>query len=451
MNEYKFYIKKIEQPSNDLLVLDLARPDNHEIFNFRPGQYVMLRFRNQAGVMEEKHTFSIASSPTEKDCLRLGIRISGRFTQELLKLAAGSEVIVYGPYGFFSFDESKHLNAVFLAGGIGITPFYSALAYASDKKLPNQFSLLYSSRTMKGIAFFEGLKKLEKKNPNIKTLFAVSDDRPASNMPGVINRRIDLGILEKFIETPQGKTFFLCGPPAFMKAIKECLLKFGATEEQILMEEFAMINNGSLFKKIAYVGNLAGWSVMAILLPFYLIYAANTKSTAGLSVLDNFFKDKDKTKTERGQAVLGETSKHLPLAQDKNPTMVSDAQATQGSKPNGITAGIGTVIDKISNSEIVSRLRFATVRTRANATGTKIKMPTPKTTLGAEATSGSQRKATDQIVPTPTTSASGATTAMPGIPKPANTSPIPTTGASAAVPSGGTASTGVTVPFLIDD
>lgn len=315
MNEYRYLVKKIEQPSADLAILVLEEAQGGSIFSFRPGQYVMLSFCNRQGVMEERHAFSIASSPTTMDSLSLGIRVMGRFTRELLNLSAGDEVFVYGPYGSFSFDETKHTNAVFIAGGIGITPFFSALAYATDKRLSNQFSLIYSNRSVKSTAFFDELKQLEINNPNIRTLFSVTDNMVEENLPGVVCRRVDLETLKQFIQTPRGKTFFLCGPVPFMKAMKTCLLQFGASKEQILMEEFAMISNNSFFGKISYIGSLIGWGALAMLLPFYLIYAANTKTVADQQLINSSLKDEENSDVELdlGGAEAGKVSSEASI------------------------------------------------------------------------------------------------------------------------------------------
>jgi ferredoxin-NADP reductase len=432
MNEYKYQLQNIAQPSSDLVVLDIIDPKGRPIFAFRPGQYVMLSYRNEQGNLEEKHAFSIASAPTETNVLRLGIRVGGRFTQGLLLLKAGAEIIVYGPFGAFNFDETKHHNAVFIAGGIGITPFLSALAYATDKKLSNNFSLIYSSRKLQGIAFFDRLRQLENNNPNFKALYSVTDDATSANLPGVINDRVGLEVIKQFIESPTGKTFFLCGPAPFMNAMREHLLKFGASEDQILMEEFAMLSYRSFIGKMSYLGSLVGYGALAALLPFYMVYAANTK-TSGEPILDKIFKDNDTLEAEKNQTVLGEVAEHLPVAKLKEAVK----------SVNGSVAGqtAENVFQKIGSS-IQSAVNKTTDLTTAPKPKTASSIPANETkaktttTQAAKQTAGQVTNKT--VAPAPTTGASSASASAPA---PTNTqttntasnAPAPTTGASGSV------------------
>ncbi len=240
MNEYRYFIKQVFEADKDLVIVDLADSAGGPVFYFKPGQYVMISYKNAAGRFEDKHAFSIASAPTEKGILRLGIRIGGKFTQGLLSLKSGDEMLVAGPFGKFVFDEKKYLDTVFIAGGIGVTPFYSAIKYACDNNLSNKLSLLYSSRTLKGMAFFKELNVLEKNNANLSCLYSVTDEA-GIGQGNIINQRFNEQNIKDKIGMVQGKTFFICGPAPFMTAIKVALKNIGAEDGQIMLEEFSMI------------------------------------------------------------------------------------------------------------------------------------------------------------------------------------------------------------------
>lgn len=450
MFEHKYQIRNISQPAPDLVLLNLVTQNGEPIFDYRPGQYVMISYRNEAGHMEEKHSFSIASSPTEQGVLRLGIRVMGKFTQGLVKLKPGAEILTYGPFGSFSFNETLHTNAVFLAGGIGITPFLSALAYATDKKLPNKLSLLYSNRTLKGTAFFTDLSKIKNDNPNVKMLFSVTDEKVPVKAEGIINERFCNQNLKDFIGATEAKTFFLCGPMPFMTGMKNCLLELGAKDEQILMEEFSMIGNRTTFSKLRYAMAMTGYGALAALLPFYVIYAANSKGYSQ-PVATSLVNDPVES-DEESKSIINSIVEHLPIQDD-----IKQASTTQGDNSVKADTALGKFFSNIVKTESKPK-PVAPVGTKtttsapAPTTGSSVPAKTTTTNLNTQTTpvpttavSGTQptTQATAQTntqVPSPTTAASGAAVSSPSqaTNPAANTAPTPVTTASGAVISGGT-------------
>jgi ferredoxin-NADP reductase len=270
MKEHKYYIKSVRQPTNDLLIVELADRRGRPVFEFTPGQYVMIRYRNKQGKMEQKHTFSIASSPTEKHIIRLGIRIIGPFTQGLLGLEVGDEILVHGPFGDFTFNEDKYLDLVMIAGGIGITPFYSTLKYAADHGLPNKLSLIYSARTIQGTAFFNEIRQLEMDNHNLRAMFSVTDEKIVPGK-GLVGEKITASIMKEFIGPVQGKTFFICGPQKFMEAMKANLYGIGVDKSQIETEDFSMFTDNNFWLKTRNLSYATGVSAAMFILSFYLI------------------------------------------------------------------------------------------------------------------------------------------------------------------------------------
>lgn len=275
MTDQPYYIRNIERPTADTIVLELCRPVNFKtphsgsVFDFKPGQYIMISYRDEYGNMTDRHAFSIASSPTQKDSLKLGIRVGGKFTRGLARMNPGDEIMISGPYGKFVFNPRKHRDLVMIAGGIGITPFLSAMHYATDHSLSNKLSLLYSNKTLSGTLFFDEIKYLESANPNIRTLFCVTE-KFTSTTSGVVNKRINPAVIDDFVGNVKGKTFFLCGPAPFMSAMKSNLQILGVDKHQIEMEEFAMLQNfdiSTAFKSSAYALAVSG---ALILLPLYL-------------------------------------------------------------------------------------------------------------------------------------------------------------------------------------
>ncbi|MEK7647085.1 MAG: FAD-dependent oxidoreductase [Patescibacteria group bacterium] len=238
----RYLIQNIKKTCEDIIVLDLMPALGEKIINFLPGQYAMLAFYDEYGKLTSPHAFSISSSPEEVPLIQFGIKIKGSFTQSLAKLTPGKEIFVYGPYGTFIFNPDTDQSAVFIAGGVGITPLLSSIRYAANKKLPNELILVYSSRNANTILYYEEIKKLEADNPNFKAFFAVTDSGIPDGQERMINERVSAKIISAALKNQlYGKTFFLCGPEPFMKAISDDLKNLGVPRQFIKTEAFSMI------------------------------------------------------------------------------------------------------------------------------------------------------------------------------------------------------------------
>lgn len=283
MHEYRYYIKKIDRKDDDTVILELGDIRGIPVFDFQPGQYVMIYYKDEKGSILQKHTFSIASSPIENGSIRLGIRVSGPFTAGLLDMQEGDEIFVSGPYGNFTFKKEKHLDLVFIAGGVGITPFISTLRYATAHQLPNKMTLLYSNRTLASTLFLDEIMDLEKKNENLHTLFSITDERLPYEMVNVINQRLSAETIKSFIGNAYGKTFFICGPEKFMEAMRENLRSIGVHDFQIETEGFSMIADAGVWQKFKNTVYAFGLATAIFLLPFYIIQ----RSSKSLAVPDS--------------------------------------------------------------------------------------------------------------------------------------------------------------------
>ncbi len=283
MHEYKYYIKKITKNGDDAVILELGDIRGIPVFDFEPGQYVMIYYKDKKGDLTQKHTFSIASSPTENGSVRLGIRVLGSFTSGILQLEMGDEIFVSEPYGNFTFKKEKHFDLVLIAGGVGITPFMSALRYATLQHLPNKLTLLYSNRTRRSALFLDEIYELTKKNENIRALFSITEERLSQNVKGMLNQKIDSGVMKNFIGHTYGKTFFICGPPSFMTAMIENLKSIGVDDSQIETEAFSMMPDSGWWLKIRNTVYALGFAGIVFLLPFYFIQRAGKSATVANS------------------------------------------------------------------------------------------------------------------------------------------------------------------------
>lgn len=191
--------------------------------SFLPGQYYYLTLDKLAFPDTRGATrhFTIASSPTEKETIQITTRIreESGFKKTLDQLPIGSYVEIDGPSGTLILDESeKGKNHVFLAGGIGITPFRSFIKYNLDKNLKIPMYLIYSNNNPEFI-YKKELDKIAKTNDFIKIAYfdsSVSGHLDESKIKKIIGEwKLEIGDC----------TAWLVGPPAFIDAVESALNK----------------------------------------------------------------------------------------------------------------------------------------------------------------------------------------------------------------------------------
>jgi len=236
MKFYNYTIKEKKETTHNVFALKLAPQDGGQVFDYKPGQYVMIGIKNENGEVDEKRAFSLASSPTNKDYIELGFKIYGPFTQKTASLKEGDGIAVSEPTGTFTFSENRSTGSMMLAGGIGVTPLMSMIRYACDKKLPNKITLLYSNKTENDIVYYNEFKKLSEENSNFRVIFTITDDISA-DWQGE-RGRIDKEMIKKYAGSLSSDHFLLCGPPGFMEATINNLKELGVSEMQIEMEKF---------------------------------------------------------------------------------------------------------------------------------------------------------------------------------------------------------------------
>ena len=185
---------------------------------FEPGQYarvaVPLRFADGRGPSRD---FSIASSPQD-DRLMIAFRVSkSGFKRTLSKLPLGARVQIEGPFGVFALPRRG--DVVFVAGGIGITPFMSMLRDAQERKVRRKFVLFYANRSRKSAAFLPELKSM--RFLELHSIF----------------RRLTAADLKKHI-TKKRAVWLVCGRPGMVGAVRKLLLELGVSEQLVRIEEF---------------------------------------------------------------------------------------------------------------------------------------------------------------------------------------------------------------------
>lgn len=216
---------------------------------FSAGQYVFLQFISP-GVSREAHPFSIASENDGKT-MRFGVKSLGDYTKKLSALKPGAHVKIEGPYGAFTLASATKRTQIWIAGGIGITPFLG-MADEAAKRCDRKIDCYYCVRNAGEAVYKEELEARAKQCANFKVHTWCSDK----------DGNIDIGFIAKNREDLGSADFFLCGPPAMMRAFRAQLLGRGVPEAQIHTEEFAFMEEKA-FRKSA-VGAVAAFLLLTM-------------------------------------------------------------------------------------------------------------------------------------------------------------------------------------------
>jgi ferredoxin-NADP reductase len=209
-------------------------------FRYRAGQSLLLTLIDPPETDSEgnSRTFTIASAPHEPE-LMIATRMRDTAFKRVLRSApAGTAVSLDGPNGDMLLEESSLRPVVFLAGGIGITPFLSMSRQAAHEGLVHRIHLFYANRKPEDAAFLEELQAMERRNANFRLIALMSEphksSRPWAGETGVIRREL----LERYLPDLTSPIYYFAGPPARTMAMHELLDSLGVAERSMRYEEF---------------------------------------------------------------------------------------------------------------------------------------------------------------------------------------------------------------------
>lgn len=235
MANYSLKILKKELVANETMAFHIEKPAD---FEFRAGQFADFTLIDPPETDEEGNTraFSLVTPPSA-DYLEFATRLRDTaFKRVLRNLPEGSEIKFEGPFGNYVLHQDASKPAVFLIGGIGITPVHSMVAHATFEKLPHQLTLIFANKTPEDTPFFEDLKEFSKQNPNF-TFVPVMTRATPEEWDGETGH-VDSALLHKYITDINLPIYYLSGPAGMVKSMRDLLVAEGVSEDNIKTEEF---------------------------------------------------------------------------------------------------------------------------------------------------------------------------------------------------------------------
>ncbi|MDB5265582.1 MAG: hypothetical protein JWM39_295 [Parcubacteria group bacterium] len=206
---------------------------------FKPGQYLeWTQAHSHSDSRGIRRYFTIASSPTEKD-LRIGVKFykpSSSYKKALFALRPGDTIVASQLAGDFTLPKDKKKKLVFIAGGIGVTPFRSMIQYLIDKKERRDITLIYSNRSLEDTAYVELLGQAEREL-GIETL-PIFNTPPPNAAPGEFPSLLTPEVLATEVPDYREREFYLSGPNSMVNAFSDMLASMGVPKRHIKKDFF---------------------------------------------------------------------------------------------------------------------------------------------------------------------------------------------------------------------
>lgn len=237
MHTYEVRLEAREEIAEGTMAFHFGKPSG---FTFKSGQAidVILVDPPNEDAQNQRHTFSVVSAPFE-DNLTIATRMrDSPFKRVLKSLAIGSSLRLEGPSGSLTLHNNRARPAVFIAGGIGITPFMSILRQAARDQLPQDILLVYSNRRPEDAAFLTELQGLEQLYEHFRLLPTMTQMSTSTRSWTGRSGGIDEALLREIGSRLVAPIYYLAGPPGMVGTMRQNLNLAGVDDDDIRSEEF---------------------------------------------------------------------------------------------------------------------------------------------------------------------------------------------------------------------
>lgn len=215
----------------------LERPKD---FDYEAGQTIDLTLIDPVDMDAEGpvRTFSLVSAPHEPELMFATRMRDTAFKRAIRDFKPGTKLTWDGPYGSFTLHKNALKPAVFLAGGIGITPFMSIIKYAIHQRLPHELYLFHSNNRPEDSPFLDELTAFAESDPKLHFVPTMTAMEKSSRHWHGEQGFITADMIQRQVGDLSKPIYYLAGPGAFVTAMRTMLKNAGADEDNIRFEEF---------------------------------------------------------------------------------------------------------------------------------------------------------------------------------------------------------------------
>ena len=214
--------------------------DTDEPFYFKPGQYLEWTLgHKKVDSRGNRRYFTIASSPTEKE-LRLGVKFYPKpssFKKALAYMSEGDTIIASQLSGDFVLPRNKKKKLVFIAGGIGVTPFRSMIKYLIDTKQKRDIVLIYANKTEADIVY-KDIFNLATAAFNLKIVYVIDGLKDKTLKWTGRTGYVDAKMIQDEIKDFRERTFYISGPPSMVSGTEKVIRNLGLNDNHIKTDFF---------------------------------------------------------------------------------------------------------------------------------------------------------------------------------------------------------------------
>ncbi len=221
---FEYRVESVKAINDRVVAIEMA--PRGRAMRYSPGQFIFVQFF-QTGISTEAHPFSVSSTPGDGR-LRIVVKALGDYTTRLQALSHGAIARIEGPFGKFSHHNYPNRRQVWIAGGIGITPFLSMAGAlgGSDYRV----DLYYSANSEDEAVFLDELQALAERLEHLRVIPYFADTKGFLSARAV--SELSGGLADKDI--------FLCGPPAMMRGLTDQFAKMRVRYHRIHSDEFRL-------------------------------------------------------------------------------------------------------------------------------------------------------------------------------------------------------------------
>jgi ferredoxin-NADP reductase len=207
--------------------------------DFEPGQYffITLRPQDRANREELTHHFSIVNSPEQRGILSFTTRLrldSSLFKRSLHESRVGDEVEIGDIEGDFVLPQEAGRPLIFIALGIGITPYMSMLRHIFETGRNDRVTLIYTDNEIESMPFLDELQKLDREHENFKLITSVTGQDSSSGE----NRHIDTQFITDYLKDITANLYYVSGPPKAVQGVTKSFTDGGIPVENIKSDNF---------------------------------------------------------------------------------------------------------------------------------------------------------------------------------------------------------------------
>ena len=228
LNHKQSYVLRLKEKIKvSAQVYDFVFQSNRRLA-FAPGQYMEWTLAHKKiDRRGNRRSFTIASSPTEEE-VHLGVKFyepSSSYKKALIAMKPGDKIAASGLVGSFTLPHDMQRKLVFIAGGIGITPFRSMLKYALDKEEARDVTVFYALNTAQEAAYKDVLRAAQLGGAKI--------------VPIIAPNLLDAAKIRQQVPDFEERLFYLSGPNGMVEAYKKLLSSMDIKAHNIVTDYFS--------------------------------------------------------------------------------------------------------------------------------------------------------------------------------------------------------------------